>query len=346
MSCNECNQTVEPCVGADCTCVISDQSSDCSLYTGIDLPCSGIISGTSLTNTIIALDAHICNLFATVTSVPNIVNIGGGSEVYSGVTLAGARELRTIQSEDLQLLDVKQNTDTIGIKAGKNRLELVGTDLSLIVNTDLGDTILSTISILDADNFLADVNYNHNVSGDVGPFTLDFEMSDGTLFDTNLELLNNHLETVNYNTSTNNIEFTLTDTTVLLLPIGPVIADAQIQSNVLEEDNTSAAYIQNKNAEKTVTLGPSATYTVVTTDNNKVIEIDNGTNDVTISLIGIVVTSDFFVGFIQKGTGTVTFTGYDILPIDLTNVLYGQGHIASMTIINSTKYLSGTLKSI
>jgi hypothetical protein len=57
-------------------------------------------------------------------------------------------------------------------------------------------------------------------------------------------------------------------------------------------------------------------------------------------------TTAFFVGFIQKGTGTVTINGVDIIPEQLTNVVFGQGHICAVEIINSTKYLIGTLKFV
>lgn len=118
-----------------------------------------------------------------------------------------------------------------------------------------------------------------------------------------------------------------------------------LQADVLQTSTSSGAYIQNKNPTKTVTLGASATYTVVLGDNNYVIEIDNGANNVTIDLAGSLGTNNFFVGFVQKGTGDVIFTGQTIVPTGTGNKLQGQGHVAAIEIINGTKYLHGNLKT-
>lgn len=347
MACN-CGQT--PCTQLPtCTCPVKDLRTDCSIYSGPNLECSGIESGTILTTVLQQLDAFICTtrdeIYEYIVQVTTLLNIGGGAEVFKQANGLGNKELRTIISEDLTLLDVLQNADTIGIKAGTHRLELVGQELLLIVNTDQGDTTLATIDLEPIDNYLVDVNYNHNVGPGVGPFTLDFEMRDGTTFDTSLELLNNHLESVVYNPATNNIEFTITDTTVFTLNMDTILADSQVQSDYLESNSTDPAFIVNRNPSKTVVLGVGGNYDVLDTDNNYIIEIDNGANDVTINFATITVTTEFFVGFVQKGTGLVTFNGADIIPQDLLNELYGQGHVASVEIIAATKYLGGTLKA-
>lgn len=346
MACN-CGQT--PCTQLPtCTCPVKDLRTDCSIYSGPDLECSGIESGTILTTLIQRLDAFICTnrdeIYEYIVQVTTLLNIGGGAEVFKQANGLGNKELRTIVSEDLTLLDVVQNADTIGIKAGTHRLELVGQELLLIVNTDQGDTTLATIDLEPIDNYLVDVNYNHNVGPGVGPFTLNFEMRDGTLFDTSLELLNNHLESVVYNSTTNNFEFTITDGTVFTANLDAALADAQVQSDYLETNSSDPAFIENKNPEKTEVLGIAGNYDVVDGDNNYIIEIDNGVNDVTIDFTNITLTSNFFVGFVQKGTGNVTFIGADIIPLDNTNELYGQGKNAAVSIINGTIYLQGQLK--
>lgn len=117
------------------------------------------------------------------------------------------------------------------------------------------------------------------------------------------------------------------------------------QSNVLTTDPTSGSFINNKNPSKSITLGSGATYSVTIADNNYVIEIDNGANNVTIDLSNSFPPNNFFVGFVQKGTGSVLFTGHDIFPEGTGSYLYGQGHIAALDIVNNTKYLHGTLKA-
>ena len=122
-------------------------------------------------------------------------------------------------------------------------------------------------------------------------------------------------------------------------------AAANLQADVLETNTSSKAYIQNKNPHKTVVLGPAGNYNVVDADNNYVIEIDNGANDVTIDFSTITITNNYFVGFVQKGTGLVTFNNADVIPQYLISELYGQGHVAGLEIIANTKYLAGTLNA-
>lgn len=52
------------CTTADCACPIKDLSTDCVLYTGNDLACSGIKKGTILTELIQQLDTYICDKFS------------------------------------------------------------------------------------------------------------------------------------------------------------------------------------------------------------------------------------------------------------------------------------------
>ena len=58
-TCYQCNQ--QPlCNQNDCSCPVKDLSTDCVLYTGADLTCSGIKSQTILTELIQQLDEFIC----------------------------------------------------------------------------------------------------------------------------------------------------------------------------------------------------------------------------------------------------------------------------------------------
>ena len=346
MACN-CGQT--PCTQLPtCTCPVKDLRTDCSIYSGPNLECSGIESGTILTTLIQRLDAFICTtrdeIYEYIVQVTTLINIGGGAEVFKQANGLGNKELRTIVSEDTTHLDVVQNTDTIGIRGGVHRLELdSGTDiLSLIVNTLSGDTALTDID-------LSEYNYDtfvQSASFDSGTQVLTIVRNNGESdINVDLSFLGNHLESVNYNSGTNNLEFNLTDATQLTVNISTILADAQVQSDYLESNSSDPAFIVNKNPSKTVVLGVAGNYDVVDADNNYIIEIDNGANDVTINFATITATTEFFVGFVQKGTGLVTFNGADIVPQDLLNQLYGQGHVASVEIIAATKYLGGTLKA-
>jgi hypothetical protein len=319
MSCSKCNEYIDPCNNCDpcdnskdttCNCPVKDLSTDCVVYTGDTLECSGIPQNTILTTVLQDLDAHICNKFDEAIQYLTLINIGGGSEVYRGITGIGNKEIRTIVSEDTTHLDVVENSETIGIRGGVHRLELdSGTDiLSLIVNALSGDTTLSTID-------LSEFNYDTFVqSGVYAAAVITLTLTDASTVDIDLSTL-------------------ITE-----------IAAAQVNADYLESNPASKAHVLNKNPSKTVVLGPPGTYNLLPIDNNYIIEIDNGVNDVTIDVTGIVATTEFFTGFIQKGTGLVTIVGAGSIPELLTNVIFGQGHACALEAINSTKYLIGNLK--
>jgi len=344
-----CNQT--PCTGTpDCTCPVKDLSTDCSTYTGPNLACSGITTNTIMTDLIIALDAFICNKFNEAINYLTLINVGGGAEVYKGISGIGNKQIRTLVSEDDTLVDVIQNTDTIGIRPGTPSLSLnSGTDiLSLIITTLAGATVFSTID-------LSKYNYDtfvQSASFDDGTQELTIVRNNGEAdIVVDLSFLNNSGINVSSGAyATNTITLTLTDASTVTIDLTDLVSEilgavpAQVKSNYLESNPTSDAYIQNRNPSKTVTLGIAGNYNVVDADNNYIIEINNGVNDVTITVSGVTATTEFFVGFIQKGTGTVTFVGYDIIPELLTDVIFGQGHMSALEIIASTKYILGTLK--
>lgn len=348
--CNECN----PCVEGDttCNCPAKDMSTDCSVYTGDDLECSGITQNTILTTVIQNLDTFICNtrdsILAYVVQVTTLLNIGGGAEVFKQANGLGNKELRTIISGDLTLADVVQSADTIDVVPGTPSMTHVNDILRFIVTTVGGATEFASIDLseYDYDTFVQSASF------DDGTQILTIVRNNGEPDITvDLGFLNNHVESGVYNAGADTITLTLTDATTvdinLATLVSEILADAaaaQVQSDYLETSAGSKAFIVNKNPEKSVTLGVAGSYSVVDGDNNYIIEIDNGANDVTIDFTSITLTSNYFVGFVQKGTGLVTFTGADIIPLDSTNELYGQGKNAAISIINSTKYLQGQLK--
>lgn len=98
-TCYECNQ--QPlCKQNDCSCPIKDLSTDCILYTGPNLACSGIQSETILTDIIEQLDEFICTKIDQTTSVFTLVSTGEGEAIYSGDNLVG-KKIRTIQTDNV-----------------------------------------------------------------------------------------------------------------------------------------------------------------------------------------------------------------------------------------------------
>lgn len=96
-TCYQCNQPTL-CVTNDCSCPVKDLSTDCILYTGDDLACSGIKNKTILTDLIQQLDEFICNLTGQSTV---LISVGTGTSIYKGVDLQGRKEIRTIKVNNL-----------------------------------------------------------------------------------------------------------------------------------------------------------------------------------------------------------------------------------------------------
>lgn len=95
-TCHDCNQ--QPlCETNDCSCPVKDLSTDCILYTGGDLECSGIKDKTILTELIQQLDNFICT--QTGAGI-EFLSIGEGEPVYAGVDPTGKQKIRTIKTEN------------------------------------------------------------------------------------------------------------------------------------------------------------------------------------------------------------------------------------------------------
>lgn len=94
--CNEqtiCQET-SPCG----TCPIKDLKSQCILWDGGNLECSGAEDNTNLNVVIQKLDDKICSALQDNASVNNLVNIGDGVDIYKQTDEMGQKELRTILS--------------------------------------------------------------------------------------------------------------------------------------------------------------------------------------------------------------------------------------------------------
>lgn len=137
-TCYQCNQPTL-CVTNDCSCPVKDLSTDCILYTGDDLACSGIKNKTILTDLIQQLDEFICNLTGQSTV---LINIGTGAKVYKGVDLQGRKEIRTLIVSSQNgggesiLRDTQENASDITIRLKKiksNTLSIQSTDTEVSI---------------------------------------------------------------------------------------------------------------------------------------------------------------------------------------------------------------------
>lgn len=331
MSCN-CN-TKETCTQTTCSCAIKDFPTDCIKYTGETLECSGIEEGTLLTELITQLDAFICEKYDFAINFFQLVNVGEGAEIYKGDNLVGQKEIRSITKTG-DLIAITENTNEIDITIDEDELiDFIGensTNSTYAVNnlSDGAEIYKDSTVVVDETTFNIRTLKSTDASVTITQNSEDIDLSVATSDGSDTKIEDGDYTTV--------------------VGSGTIGDPYQInieQSDFLENNPAEGSFIANKNPNKTETLGVAGTYSVVAADNNYVIEIDNGANDVTIDVSGALGTDNFFVGFVQKGTGEVQFSGYDTKPEFFTDIMLGQGHIAALEIINSTKYIFGTFKT-
>ena len=118
-TCHKCN-TQPLCKPNDCSCPIKDLSTDCILYTGDNLDCISVLSGTILTEVIQELHEFICKFAEAVGGTGtsfDLINIGTGSGIYRNTTLTGNKELRSIKGiGDFLKVEISQSGAEIEIK--------------------------------------------------------------------------------------------------------------------------------------------------------------------------------------------------------------------------------------
>lgn len=125
-SCNKCSKgkkcnTCED-KAPDCACEVKNLSTNCIVYTGDDLSCTGIKKGNLLTDVIAQMNCFICTKYDQMLKYFNIINVGGGAEIYAGVDGIGQKKLRTLISGD-DIVVVKQNEEDISISVDKEGIQ-------------------------------------------------------------------------------------------------------------------------------------------------------------------------------------------------------------------------------
>lgn len=310
--CTSCKETYTSCTcSKPCGCPIEDLSTDCVKYDGPSLDCSGATTPDILTNVIKKIDTFICEKLEN-TFIGELINIGSGAQIYKQTnSLTGRQEVRTILSSD-DTITVVQEDNHIDIKTRAEALE---------------------------DTFLDSVNFE---SGN-----LQFNLNDGTSFPVNISAVdtNTFLQNTDFNISNGTITLEMSDSTVFTIDISDL---QQTQSNVIVSDSSDPAFIKNKNPQKVI----STDYTLTPEDNNYLVILDTTQGDITVSIdvAGQNLPKNYFVGFIQEGTGQVQFTGYDTKPQQYTDILQGQGHNAGVEVYefnNGLKsLLTGSLSEI
>lgn len=171
--------------------------------------------------------------------------------------------------------------------------------------------------------------------------SVDNKFITGTTFNTaNYDLTLHRNDGINF---TENLGILASDMTITGGTFNPATGTATFVNNTGGTFNVTGFLVQD-NYQKVIT----GSYTITNTDNNYTILINNGANPVTITVpAGLLVKIQ--VGFIQQGTGDVTFVGSGtslLTPIVGGFKIKGQNYNAYLEQVGSsnTYHLLGNLK--
>jgi len=106
----------------DCDCPITDLGAECVLYKGDDIQCNGVavvLKNINLADNLKNIVDYNCNKFSEIQGYFQLENIGNGIQIYSGESLLGKKQLRTLtKSGNLILLSQSTNEINITIDEG------------------------------------------------------------------------------------------------------------------------------------------------------------------------------------------------------------------------------------
>jgi hypothetical protein len=356
--CTICNTNCNSiCPPTPCACKVF-LSSDCIDNVTEDLECSNILKGKTLTETLVLLDAYICERFTSVEDFIRIINVGEGSEIYKGDTILGKKQLRTLL--DSNLINLVQGTDDITISVDETALNTfieANQKIYSAANIGTGSGIYKSVTIVGDSNQLnlrKIKSSDSSVSIIEGTDDIDITVSASVVPDgsetkitagTNVTVSGTGTTATPYiinatdtnttysagsgmilsGTTFNNVA---PDQTVVLTQGGattitgtyPYFTISSTDTNTIADGSetkinsgtttaitgtgtiASPYVVETVNLQKVIT----ASYTLTTADNNYTILVNNSAVDVTITIpTGLM--SKINVGFIQQGSGSVTF---------------------------------------
>lgn len=377
--CN-CGNTISTsnCQTTDCACPVKDLSTDCVLYTGNDLPCTEIKTGTLLTEVFGQLDTYLCDLSTQLANAFSLISVGEGVRVYKGVDGIGRKEIRSLVSPD-GFLSIGLSTDNREIEFSINTQVLkpfvqanqitysvsnVGTGASVykeairtLDNVNLSFKKLKsqngTITITEEAN---EINLSVAVDGSetkvtagtaisvsgAGTITSPYVVANtapdqvvsitagtgisisgsyptfsvtNTAPDQVVSLTGAGSTTISGSYPNFTISSTDNNTPVSIIGGGATTVTGSYPNFTVSSTDTNTIYSAGPglslsgttfgvaNLQKVI----SGDYTLTSADTEYTIFIDNGSNPITITVpTGLV--ANFEAGFIQEGTGVVTFS--------------------------------------
>ena len=280
--CNNNNNTVtttechvcapKPCKPpVDCSCPVIINT-DCVTYNGDDLACSGIEAGLTLTETLQALDAYICEAISDINATINLVNVGTGKKLYAGIDALGKRKIRSIITQGALLTSVENIDDvTLGI----DEVEL--------------------------SEFVRDTQNNFDFTGEnLGTGAKVYKETTG------LAHKFRTIKTENVGAGVgifNTIEEGTDEIKIKAKTLVSSDSSVQVTENATTIDLKSTGGGTSINLQKIILTD----YTLSDVDDKHTIFIDNGSDKVFIT-IPLGLKPNFFCVFLQQGTGEVMFT--------------------------------------
>ena len=133
-------------------------------------------------------------------------------------------------------------------------------------------------------------------------------------------------------------------------PLNPIITSLNFKT-INGESIIGTGDIEIDNLQKVITYPTDfagTNYTITNSDYNHVIFVNNGTSNVSITLDSSITIPNFCVGFIQEGTGDVTFVGTGVSltnPVGLKSKGQGYATFIERKLNTSTYYLLGGTKN-
>lgn len=348
------------CQTTDCACPIKDLSTNCVLYTGEDLPCTEIKTGTLLTEVFGQLDTYLCDLSNQLANSFSLISIGQGTRVYRGVDGIGRKEIRSITPAN-SFITVGLSTDDKEIKIG----------IDEVVLKDFVQDNQITYSVSNVGTG-AGVYRDAIRTGDNVNFSLKkLKSTDGTVTvtegtnDINLAVSIDGSETkvtagtaISVSgTGTIASPYVVTNTSpdqiVAISGAGATTVTGTYPNFTVSSTDTNTTYSPGLglylsgttfgvlNLQKVITED----YTLTNADAEHTIFIANGASPVRIT-VPTGLSSNFEVGFIQEGTGDVTFYALGTTINTPTGVkIKGQYYQAFLEkrLLSETFYLLGNV---
>ena len=339
---NPCNPT--PCQEpVECSCP-TILKSDCVIYSGNDLECSGIVTGQTLTETIEQLDTFICEKVDDITNALTLKNIGDGAKVYKGDDLLGRKELRTVTKTG-DLITITENTNDIAVSIDESALNTFieeNQKTYSVANVGTGVEVYKDSTIV-GDN----TQFNFRTLTSTGNSVTITQGTDAINLEVDIEPTSVFLE------EGDNITITGTGTNLdpyIINSTETIITLKDGVTTTVSGDGVVVPYsVEVENLQKTISTFP---YTLTDNDDKYTIFIDNGVSNIVINVPDGLV-DNFSTVFIQEGTGTVTIqqsgTGTLLYPsTTLQNIIKGQNYWAMIEKKTTTDnyFLLGSLKVV